>query len=404
MILFNGYNICGNMEIKRPILFIPGVKINMSKNILYIRNFASKVNINTYNLQEIGFGKALVRKGFNCDVVYFNGSTPTVNEEVYEYRGKKLKIIWMKGAKVFSNGIYKELLNRDFLSRYDVIITTEYYQIMTHLLAQRCPEKLILYHGPYNNEGNLFFLKVYDTFVLPKITKRINRCFVKSDLAKEYLINKGFQIVDTLGVGLDEDKLKEEKIENKYISDKLSEIVTKKKLLYIGVLEERRNIYFLLNVFKRLLSIDPEFRLIIVGNGKERDKKMYREFMEYNYLMDKIVYFPKIEQKHLWQIFSSSDIMLFPSKYDIFGMVLLESMYFNVPIISSLNGGSSTIIEHRKTGIIIEQFDEEVWVDEILGLVNNPQVKENIKIEQKKAIERFTWDNIADKLLHLLAN
>lgn len=373
----------------------------MNKKILYIRNFASKVSPNSYNLQEIGFGKALVRKGYNCDIIYYNDNNEQKIEEIYNYFNTSLRLIWMKGIKILSNSIYSQVLNKFFLSQYDLIITTEYNQLMTYLLSRLCPDKLILYHGPYEDHNNFLIRKTYDKLLLPHIRNKIRYSFVKSDLASRYLQQKGFRNLFTLGVGLDRDKFEEKKHVNHEIEMELNKIKNKKTLLYVGVLEDRRNIEFLMEVFRRLVLIDQSFRIIIVGEGKKEDKEKYWRFIDEHGLENHIIHFSKVDQRFLWQVYFASELMLFPTKYDIFGMVLLESLYFNVPIISSLNGGSSTLLKKGLKGIYVEELDEEAWVNRILHIIDDSNTKEAMNSEQ--IVENCSWDEIAEVMLKRIA-
>lgn len=371
----------------------------MYGKILYIRNFASKVNPKSYNLQEIGFGKALIKKGFDCDVIYFDNNNKLKIEEVFQFRNNKLRILWMNGMKFLNNGIFTNVLRKKFLDEYDLIITTEYNQIMTFFLSNLCPEKLVLYHGPYGDNSNKKIQLLYDSFFLPRMRKNIKLNFSKSDLANNYLKEKGFKDVITLGVGLDTEHIDERINLNKEIESKLEKVKDKKVLLYIGVLEERRNIIFLLNILKNILTLNNDIRLIIVGKGREDDTIKYWNFIKSNNLEESIIYFDKVEQRDLWRIYESSDVMLFPTNYDIFGMVLLESMHFQVPIISSVNGGSSTLIQHNINGLIIDKFDVSLWISEIQRLLNDSGLIAQIKQAAAETVKEATWDHIAERML-----
>ncbi|NCT37352.1 glycosyltransferase family 1 protein [Bacillus sp. EB93] len=180
----------------------------MTDRVLITRNFANKVNINSYNLQEIGLGKALVREGFNCDIIYYSDGE-TFDEIIYESEKRKLTIKWTKAVKFMSNSIFHSILNKSVLNKYDFIISTEYNQIMTFLLTLICPGRVYLYHGPYQDNNNKIVQKVYDMFLTPIIKKRIAKVFTKSDLANDYLKSKGFKNVKTIGVGLDIERLEE---------------------------------------------------------------------------------------------------------------------------------------------------------------------------------------------------
>lgn len=374
----------------------------MTRKILYIRNFASKVDINTYNLQEIGFGKALVRKGYDCDIVYYTDESESHEQTIYTYRKNRLSIIWMPAFKFLSNGIYLKVLKKSFLDKYDYIITTEYNQIMTYLLSILCKDKLILYHGPYRDNSKKLVQKVYDTFFLKTIAKNVEYVFAKSKLAEAYLKNKGFKRVQTLGVGLDISRFESGELIDmpNEIKEKFNNIGNKKVLLYVGKLEERRNIKFLFNVFYQLKKLNEDVSLLVVGDGKQEDVDAYFTYARQLGIEHDVNHIKKVGQEHLKYIYEKAHVFLLPTKYDPFGMVLLESMYFGVPIVSSVNGGAVTIIDNEINGFIIETFDEDLWVNKISLLLGNESLRAQFSNNGKRNIrENFIWDVIAEKLL-----
>ncbi|MCP3744323.1 glycosyltransferase family 4 protein [Paenibacillus sp. A3M_27_13] len=386
----------------------------MIQKILYLRNFASKVNGDSYNLQEVGLGKALVRKGYDCDIVYYNDRKETHLEQVYRHEGCTLRIIWLHGFKFLSNSIYRDVLKDSFLDAYGLVITTEYNQIMTYLLSRKCPDKLALYHGPYRDNTHALIRKLYDIMLLPKVAKSLSRTYVKSDLAKRYLENKGFDNVVTIGVGLDRSKVERafnsdtsnnsedisgEREENREVANELRRIGDRPVLLYVGVLEERRNIRFMLSTFKRVLQKHPSCLLLMVGNGRKTDTDRYWTYAHELGITDSIIHFSRVEQRHLWQVYGAADVMLFPTQYDIFGMVLLESMLFRVPIISSVNGGSVTLIEDGVSGVMLRSFSEEEWSGRIGALLDNAELRRSMAEKAFLTVERMSWDRIADEIV-----
>jgi glycosyltransferase involved in cell wall biosynthesis len=168
-------------------------------------------------------------------------------------------------------------------------------------------------------------------------------------------------------------------------------------------LEERRNILFLLQVFSFLKSrLDEDIVLLIVGDGKPEDTGRYFEYSRNHQLDSSILHLPKVAQKDLWQIYGASDVMVFPTNYDIFGMVLMESMYFRVPVISSLNGGASTLIKDNFNGIIIEQFDENLWAKAIAKVLSDEVLHKRLQGEAYNTIAAVTWDQIAGDMLQAI--
>ena len=107
-----------------------------------------------------------------------------------------------------------------------------------------------------------------------------------------------------------------------------------------------------------------------------------------------------MSQTELRTVYKNADLMVFPSNYEIFGMVILEAMYFDLPVISSDNGGSDTLITDGIDGVIVDKFDAESWVKEISELHDDKEKYENLKTNLiGKDHSIYTWDGIAARYL-----
>ena len=86
---------------------------------------------------------------------------------------------------------------------------------------------------------------------------------------------------------------------------------------------------------------------------------------------------------------------MLPSNYEIFGMVLLEANYFNLPIVSSFNGGSISIIQDTYDGYIVDNFNVNEWVEKILLLFEN-----------EKKLKNFSnsWNDRANHFINIYKN
>ena len=370
------------------------------KRILYIRSAPYKVNLNSYNLQEVGFSKELCKKGIDCDIIYY--SDEDKDQVIYEYGDNKVTILWRKGIRIIRTGIYPKILNDKFMNKYDLIITTEYGQIMS-LLCSKYNPKVVLYNGPYYNMFKIPIVeKIYDILFAKRINKNMDKIFAKSKLAKEFLESKGFTNIDTLGVGLDITVFNQDIKLNKEVNDVIEYMKSNKCLLYVGSLEDRKNFRFILSVFEKVNKIHPEIKLVVVGKGKESYVKSSFEMID-SITRDNILHINQMDNKYLKYIYEESKVFLLPSKLEIFGMVLLEAMYFGATTITSVNGGSATLIENGKNGVVIDSFKEDIWIEKIIRLVNNDDDRRQISINAKKTIlDGFTWEKISRKFLRAL--
>lgn len=369
--------------------------------ILIIRTFPGYMNVrkNTYNIQEIGLAKALIRKGHICDIVFWTDKSPeTVS---YKFDGdKELKIFYLNGKNILNNAIYKGL--DELIAQYDIIQPAEHNQIYSAILAKKYPQKTIVYHGPYycdfNKRYNLL-CRATDLFTLP-IYKKHNTPFIaKSRLAKEFLISKGIKEnrISVCGVGIDADAfLKSDFSEIPPEISRISSIECGIKLLYIGKIEPRRNCLFLIDVLNKLREKGINAVLVAVGNGKEDYCQSFENHIAELELEDYVYRIKAAEQKYLSYIYQNTDVFLLPTIYEIFGMVLLEAMYFGKPVITTQNGGSDMLIQNGKTGITEPEFNAEKWAEDIILATKNKELGKNAAEHIKS---NCTWELLADKFI-----
>lgn len=367
--------------------------------ILYVRSGPYKPNIKGYNMQEIGAAKAFCKMGYSCDIVYY--SDRNEDQVIYHDNGCKITILWRKGIKILRTGIYFSLLKRDLLSQYDFIIVTEYSQIMSVLIGHLA-DNVYLYNGPYYNLFKIPLIQpIYDALFNVYLNKKMKKIYVKSELAKQFLENRKFNNVKVVGVGLDIEKYESEKEIKKETKELIKKMNGKRNLLYVGSLSKRKNFEFLIKVFQEINREykDEAIQLVVVGNGKANYIKACINMLN-DEERDSVVICEFIDNEQLKYIYPIADVFLLPSVQEIFGMVLLEAMYFSVPVISSLNGGSATLINNGENGIIISEFKVDKWVEAIKDILSDSNLRKEIGVLAHKTIkEEYIWDAICKKMI-----
>lgn len=92
-------------------------------------------------------------------------------------------------------------------------------------------------------------------------------------------------------------------------------------------------------------------------------------------------------------------MFVLPTKYEIFGMVILEAMFFGLPVVTTLNGGSSTLIDNEKNGFI-KEFNVKEWEKSIIDIIDNEDYKAKIGTEaRKKIVNEYTWKVLSKKFI-----
>ena len=332
--------------------------------VLIFRTCSVPININNYNVQEIGLAKALIDSDNECDIIFFSREKNKKND-IIKYKNKIIKIYWMNGFNFFHHGIYKydEILK--IASKYDIVQCTDYNQIATYKMLKLSSKPVVIYHGPYKNK---FSWKTniidyfFDLLYLKKMLEIQPHIICKSSLAEKTLHEKGFKNLYVVPVGLDTSRF--HNVKNELVSQ------DSKNLLYIGQINKRRSIDFLLDVEKEIIKTHRNSKLLLIGKGPKYYSKHIQKRIEKENLIDNVIWIKGLKQEELCNYYKSSSVFLLPSNYEIFGMVLLEANYFNLPIISTLNGGSVSIIKNSDDGYIINGFAMSDWINKIEKVFN----------------------------------
>lgn len=368
--------------------------------ILIVKTFPDEINTTTYNSQEVGEAVALRRLGHECDILSISADGE-YHEDDMTIGGETFKFYKVKGVKFLLNGWLKGC---DYIfEQYDMLSVSEYHQIYTWRLAKKYAKKMIVYHGPYyspyKKKYNLM-ASVFDIFFLNRYKKLGTTFITKSGLAAEYLKSKGLKKVYPVGVGISDSLLSVDGGEQLDFCKRINN-ESGFKLLYVGVIEDRRNSLFLLDVLTGLIKDKIDAKLVIVGKYRnEAYKQLFEKKVSENKLEDRIIYQKVVKQGDLAQVYRAVDAFLFPTRYDIYGMVLLESMFYGLPTISTLCGGSEMMIKDGINGVLINEYDADKWVAAVESLIHDANKRKTMGQKATETIKNcFTWDALANKFL-----
>ena len=143
------------------------------------------------------------------------------------------------------------------------------------------------------------------------------------------------------------DKIGNENIEISSLLKKYS-----KTFLFIGRLEKRKGIDTLLEAAKEFLLLE-DVALIIGGNDPDNWKQKFYHQIEPS-AHDKLLFLGKISDSLREKLFAHTFCLLFPSKYESFGLVPLEAYVHCLPIIASRAGAIPEVVEDNVSGLLFE--------------------------------------------------
>jgi glycosyltransferase involved in cell wall biosynthesis len=108
------------------------------------------------------------------------------------------------------------------------------------------------------------------------------------------------------------------------------------------------------------------------------------------------------EEETLALYYSASDLFIYPSLADSFGLVVAESLSCGTPVIAFKTGGIPEIVDHLKTGYIAEQKNSKDFINGIKLFLDNPDLRKNAGIEGRSKVENnFTLKKMVDSYIKL---
>lgn len=182
------------------------------------------------------------------------------------------------------------------------------------------------------------------------------------------------------------------------------------RLLFVGRLEERKGIDVLLPVLARLLTRHPHVHADIVGNNglPGADGRPYEAHYatELAHLREqgRILFHGEVPEPRLRGFYAACDLFVAPSRFESFGLILLEAMMFSKPVVGCRTGGMVEVIEDGATGLLAEPGDEATLEGCLELLVADTALRRRIGAAARKRYETlFTPERMTDGFIDLLA-
>lgn len=172
-------------------------------------------------------------------------------------------------------------------------------------------------------------------------------------------------------------------------------------IFYMGRLEKVKDLTTLLSAFQLLYRKHKECRLTIAGNGQDNMK--LQNLAKDSGIADAVSFVGFIDKKDKEKYFNEADIFALPSTYETFGMVILEAMCFNVPVIASRVGGIPEIINDGVTGLLFESGNKNDLLQKIEALyLDKPKRERLAQAAYKRLQEDFSTSRMGAEYFELV--
>jgi phosphatidylinositol alpha-mannosyltransferase len=173
----------------------------------------------------------------------------------------------------------------------------------------------------------------------------------------------------------------------------------KLNILFVGRLEKRKGLRYLLGAFQRLKARRPDVRLVIVGAYTERQRRAYESWVHANRLKD-VVFAGYVSLEMLPRYHHSAAVFCAPNTgNESQGIILLEAMAAGRPVVASNIDGFAEVIASGVDGLLVRRKDEEALAEALLSLIEDDALRHEMGERARERAMAYSWDRVSRRVL-----
>ncbi len=338
-----------------------------------------------YNDQQIGLAKALT---CFCDkVIVYKTISSRLEKKVEAIQGyDNIFVVYLPSKRIGNNGIVNvSLMNVDL----DILIyfsDTQFSVPKVYRWAKKNNICFYPYIGVTESHNNHVLKRIIVNCLFARnlnVYKKCH-CFVKTPAVENYLRHNKIKDIQLLPVGLDLTLMKTDYAQYDVLKlkEKYGYLKNDKIILFIGRLTEEKQPVRMIEILSEIVKKDKSYKLLMVGNGELKDNviKKTEKYKLYNEV--KII--ESISNKNIWELYCMAEVFVNLNSQEIFGMAILEAMYYGCKVVAWKAPGPNFIIENGVNGwLAVSNMDIVKKIEEDI-----PNLK---SISHNKILEKFTW-------------
>lgn len=367
-----------------------GEEMRIGILITSISNFGQK---GFYNAQEIGLAKAMAKI---CENVEVYKLVPIDQEKKTEKicENAVLHLIPSKNSGI--NGVINVNELNQSLTALIHFSDTQFSVPKVYHWCEKKGVQYVPYIGVVESHSTSRLKQVITNLLFKKnlTVYRKCSCCVKTPAVQKILMGMGVKNTSVTPVGLDLDLLHADykdapvlELKNKY-----GYCEADKVLLFIGRMIDEKQPVKMIDILAKIREKDTSYKLLMVGTG-ELKTAVEARIKELN-LQDVVQLMDRISNSDIWELYRLADAFVNLNQQEIFGMAILEAMYYGCKVVAWKAPGPNLIIENGKSGWLTESNNEVIE-----RIIDATDVK---TAAQHRVLSEFTWRSSAEKMYSIV--
>jgi phosphatidylinositol alpha-mannosyltransferase len=170
---------------------------------------------------------------------------------------------------------------------------------------------------------------------------------------------------------------------------------TQRTIFFIGRLERRKGVKYLLKAFQVIAEKDPDLQLIIAGDGPDREKL---ELLAEDLKIEHITFLGYISDAKKIELMNSADLFCSPAVFgESFGIVLLEAMASGLVTVAGNNSGYIDVLDGIGALSIVNPHDDDEFARRLKLMLYNEDIRSLWIRWAAEHVQQFSYKNIVDQ-------
>ncbi|HEX5368356.1 MAG TPA: glycosyltransferase family 4 protein [Dehalococcoidia bacterium] len=170
-------------------------------------------------------------------------------------------------------------------------------------------------------------------------------------------------------------------------------------ILFVGRLEKRKGLRYLLRAYVRVKAARPDTRLVVVGGGSSRQRRAYERWCDEAGLRD-VVFAGYVSDADLPRYHHSAQVFCAPNTgNESQGIILLEAMAAGLPVVATNISGFAGVITHAADGMLVRPKDSDALAASLIELAGDADRRNEISQHARERAQHYSWDRVSQRVL-----
>ena len=165
-------------------------------------------------------------------------------------------------------------------------------------------------------------------------------------------------------------------------------------VLFLGGLKRRKNLFVLLDVWRRVAQARDDARLVVAGSGPLRGR--LEAFAGPLARDGRVIFAGYVPEAEKVDYYNMAELLLFPSALEGFGLGVAEAMSCGLPVVVSGRGSLPELVVDGEGGFLCDPERPDTFVGRVLQLLSDPMLRKKFgRANRERVDRRFRWDHCA---------